>query len=188
MKKPTPFFSRQIDDAIIFAAKAHKDQFRKTDLSIPYVSHPIGVGLILHKAGFSDDVIIAGILHDVVEDCDVTINEIRSTFGNEIAFLIEKVSENKELSWLKRKEEYLQVVLNAPIEVKAIVVADKLHNIQSIIKALENKEDIWKFFNKDKKAVIENYINFVKNITQKWDHPLLTELEVATRHLKKITG
>jgi (p)ppGpp synthase/HD superfamily hydrolase len=76
-----------IDLAIEVAAKAHENQFRKgTD--IPYITHPLAVGLILAKAGCSDDVIIAGILHDTVEDTSITLDYIRDTFGNKVSTIV----------------------------------------------------------------------------------------------------
>ena len=185
MKYKHQFFNRRIDNAIIFAAKAHKNQFRKTDPSIPYIYHPVSVGFILRRAGFSDDVVIAGILHDVIEDCGKTVKELRDIFGKKVSFLVEKVSENKKLPWEKRKEEYLRGVINAPAEVKAISVADKLQNIQSIIIALEKHQNIWKFFNRNKKMTIEHYVHFVKTLKQKWHHPLLKELEASVKYLEK---
>lgn len=187
MKKPSKIFSERIDEAIIFAAKAHKNQFRKTDPSIPYVCHPISVGFILRQAGFSDDVVIAGILHDVIEDSGKTTEEIRDIFGKKVSLLVEKVSENKKLPWEKRKEDYLKTVMNASADVKAISAADKLHNAQSIINDLEKHRNIWKFFKKDKETTVGNYVHYVKMLKQKWHHPLLKELEMTIKYLKRIS-
>ena len=88
-------FNEQLDRAISFATKAHKEQFRKTDPSLPYIYHPISVGFILLRAGFSDEIVIAGILHDVIEDCGVKPEELKSIFGDKITEWVEAVSENK---------------------------------------------------------------------------------------------
>src|SRR3989344_903181 len=124
-------FNEQIDKAISFAVKAHKDQFRKTDPSLPYIYHPISVGFILLRAGFSDEVVIAGILHDVIEDCGVTAEKLESEFGEKVTFLVKSVSENKEDSWEKRKQDYSDKITRSSSEVKAISAADKIHNIYS---------------------------------------------------------
>ena len=81
-----------IDQAIIFAAIAHKDQTRKST-NIPYVSHPFAVGMILQKAKCSDEVVAAGILHDTLEDTSTTYEELAEEFGTKVAQLVRSASE-----------------------------------------------------------------------------------------------
>src|SRR5438874_1580318 len=98
-----PAFSARYDAALVLAARAHRDQLRKgTD--IPYIAHPTHVSVILIRHGFGEDLAIAGLLHDVVEDCGVPLNRIAADFGDEVARLVEAVSETKsadgaELPW-----------------------------------------------------------------------------------------
>ena len=81
-----------IDLAIEVAAKAHQNQVRKgTD--IPYITHPLAVGIILAKAGCSDEVIVAGILHDTLEDTPLTLDCIQETFGPRVASIVKGASE-----------------------------------------------------------------------------------------------
>src|SRR5690625_166714 len=93
-----------INQAIYFATKAHEGQVRKVSQS-PFIFHPLAVGCILNDAGADEDAIIAGILHDTVEDTDVTLNDIKETFGENIANLVDGCSENKTLSWEQRKQQ-----------------------------------------------------------------------------------
>ena len=79
--------STKLLDAIEFASLAHKDQVRKGE-PIPYVSHPFAVGLILLNTGYSEDVVIAGILHDVVEDTKFSSKDIEEKFGLKISELV----------------------------------------------------------------------------------------------------
>lgn len=136
-----------------FAAAAHLRHVRKgTD--IPYLTHLAGVTLILARAGFDrDEVLAAALLHDSVEDTEVSINDIASAFGDEIATLVEAVSEVKHdvsgatLPWRVRKEEYLGRLSRVSIEARAIALADKLHNLGTLIDDLEHDPRVWKRFN-----------------------------------------
>jgi (p)ppGpp synthase/HD superfamily hydrolase len=94
-----------IDRAVRLAAKAHQGQLRKfTD--IPYFTHPVGVALILAQYGFSEELIAAGLLHDTVEDSDLSIEDIKSRFGLKIAGIVEGCSEpDKTQEWYYRSLE-----------------------------------------------------------------------------------
>ena len=178
-------FNEQIDKAISFAVKAHKDQFRKTDSSLPYIYHPVSVGFILIRAGFSDDVVIAGILHDVIEDCGITSEELKSVFGEKITDLVQSVSENKNDSWEKRKQDYSDRIMKFSPEVKAIAAADKLHNIYSLINTIKTGGDIDKLFKKDKMTTVDYYTNFTESLIKNWFHPIVDELRLASEQLRK---
>src|SRR6266567_4013183 len=99
--KANPRFQK----ALSFAAEAHARQERKgTDF--PYVSHPIRVAEILDRFGCSEDAIVAGFLHDTIEDASVTVNDIGATFGPRVAALVAAVSEpDKSLPWKTRKKQ-----------------------------------------------------------------------------------
>ena len=140
-----------IESAIELALKAHQNQFRKgTD--IPYITHPLTVGIILAKAGCPDEAIIAGILHDTVEDTSVTLGCIRDTFGERVSNIVEGVSEpDKSLPWEERKQHTIEYLKTAPMEVKFVALADKLDNIKAIARDyMEIGEAIWNRFNKGK--------------------------------------
>jgi len=126
-----------------FAAAAHKDQQRKAN-AVPYISHCAAVGLILQSAGFPSAVVSAGILHDVLEDTPVTEEQIEKSFGSTVAGLIHGVSEpDKALSWKVRKQNYCTMISEASEETLAIVAADKIHNIHSMLLHDEMGGDLW---------------------------------------------
>lgn len=123
-----------LDEALVFAAKAHQGQFRKgTD--IPYISHPYAVGLILQGAGCREEVVAAGILHDLLEDTEITLDQLREEFGQEIAGIVEGCSEpeHDELPWETRKEHTIAYLKSAPMEIRMVTCADKLHNLRSML-------------------------------------------------------
>ena len=91
-----------LHESIVFANKAHKGQLRKgTD--IDYISHPMEVMQILTAMGADDDLIIAGVLHDTVEDTATTVEEIAEKFGSDIATLVAHHSQDKSQPWEERK-------------------------------------------------------------------------------------
>ena len=116
-----------------FAIKAHRGQVRKADIEKPMIIHPINVANILKEYGFDENVIAAGLLHDVVEDTKYTIEDIKKEFGTDIASLVMGDSEpNKSLSWEERKKYTIQTVKNLDLRHKAIVCADKISNLEDL--------------------------------------------------------
>ena len=142
-----------IDLAIEIALKAHQNQVRKgTD--IPYIIHPLAVGIILAKSGCSDEVIIAGILHDTVEDTSITLDDIRETFGKKVSLIVKGASEpDKSLIWEERKSHTQDFLKGASMEVRFVALADKLNNIRAIASDyVKIGETLWKRFNRGKDA------------------------------------
>jgi len=140
-----------IFDAIEFAARAHRGQYRK-GTKIPYLIHPLRVARILIEAKADDDLVIAGLLHDTLEDTPVTREEIQRTFGAQVAAWVAGVTEpDKSNSWEFRKQHTLTHLVDAPIEMVLIACADKLDNIQSIRKDHEKVgDDCFNRFNRPK--------------------------------------
>ncbi len=92
-----------IDKAIQFAAIAHEGQYRK-GTNIPYIIHPVSVGFLLQSIGCDEEVIVAGLLHDTVEDTDTELDDIKREFGERVASLVFSASEpDKTLTWEERK-------------------------------------------------------------------------------------
>ncbi len=143
----TPY---RVDEAIVFATKAHAPKLRK-GTNIPYITHPFGVALILARAGFADeDTIIAALLHDTVEDAGVTLEELSQGFGAEVAEIVAGCSEpNKSLPWEERKRHTLEALRTASLAVRAVTCADKLHNLRSLrTDHAALGEEVWKRFNR----------------------------------------
>ena len=157
-----------IDLAIEVAAKAHKNQFRKgTD--IPYITHPLAVRIILARAGCTDKVIVAGILHDTLEDTALTFRELTDTFGEKVADIVQGASEpNKTLPWEDRKAHTLQFLKTAPPEVILVTCADKLHNIRTTtVEHNRIGDEVWSRFSRGKKEQEWYYRGLVKSLIAK---------------------
>jgi (p)ppGpp synthase/HD superfamily hydrolase len=138
-------------DAIEFAARAHRGQYRK-GTGIPYLIHPLNVARTLIEAGCEEDVVVAGLLHDTVEDTPVTLADIRTQFGEAVAQLVEAASEpDKSDTWENRKRHTIESLEKAPEEVHFLVCADKLDSILTIRNDYERMgESVWKRFNRPK--------------------------------------
>lgn len=121
-----------IDRAIAFAVRAHAGQMRKgTDT--PYIVHPFGVAMLLARAGCSPDAVTAGLLHDTIEDCGVAAAELAAEFGPQVAAIVVGCSEpDRTLPWEERKRHTFTFLRAAPLEVKLVSCADKLHNIRAM--------------------------------------------------------
>ena len=146
----------EIDRAFWYAVKAHKGQKRKDGVT-PYISHPIEVAEITGTMTSDPRVIAAALLHDVVEDTPVKIYDLVRVFGVFIADLVADETENKrsdqpaEDTWEVRKKEMIVRIGSASKEAKMISLADKLSNLRSIKKDLqENGDVIWTWFHQDK--------------------------------------
>ncbi|MDL4840130.1 HD domain-containing protein [Aquibacillus rhizosphaerae] len=170
--------------AISYATTKHTGQKRKVD-DAPYIIHPYRVGMLLSQEACPEDIIIAGLLHDVVEDTDGTLEEIRSLFGEEVATLVEFASEpNKSLSWEDRKKHTIETIKTAPLAAKLVVCADKVDNLSSI---LENEQqlgsNIWRSFKRDKSSQQWYYLNVYKSLISGIDQKNQPNLFLSYKNL-----
>lgn len=154
--------------AIRVALEAHKNQRRK-GTEIPYVVHPIEVGIILGENGAAQDVIIAGMLHDTIEDTDLTLQNIRRMFGRHIAELVAGASESNRgvpgVTWEQRKQHTIDYLKTASEEVQMIACADKLSNMRSIFDDYkEIGEKLWDRFNAGYEKQKWYYTNLVESL------------------------
>ena len=128
--------NQRINEAITFAVEAHGDQRRKV-MNTPYILHPMEVASIIAGMKDDEDLVIAAVLHDCVEDTPVSLEQIREKFGDRVAAIVGRETENKREdlppseSWLIRKQESLEILKNADVDVKMLWLGDKLSNMRS---------------------------------------------------------
>ncbi len=158
---------KKMFEAIEFATKAHAGQFRKAT-RVPYIIHPLSVAQILIEHNCDETLVIAGILHDTVEDTPITLPDIAKQFGQPIADLVESLSEpDRSDTWENRKQHTIDYLKNVPTEVLLVACADKLHNIRSIRKDyVRQGEKVWTRFNRPKSS-------------QQWYYQALADLFTA---------
>lgn len=157
-----------LDRAIEVAVKAHTKQKRK-GTRMAYITHPFAVGVLLAKAGCSEDVIAAGLLHDVVEDARVNPKRIREEFGEKVASIVEQCTEpDKRRPWEKRKQHTLDSLEEAGLEVKFVACADKLHNIRTIGTDYRMIGDrVWRRFRRGREDQKWYYTSLLKSLRPK---------------------
>ena len=139
--------SEAVWEAIELAARAHRGQVRK-GTGVPYLVHPLGVARLLIEHGLPEEVVIAGVLHDTVEDTAVTLGELEARFGAGVAGLVAALSEpDKAAPWEVRKQHTLDGLRVAPLEVVLASCADKLDNLRSLQEDLSRMgEALWGVF------------------------------------------
>ncbi|WHZ03866.1 HD domain-containing protein [Neobacillus sp. YX16] len=178
-----------VEKALQLASKSHEGQYRK-NTDIPYITHPVAVGMLLVKNGYSEEIVASGILHDTVEDTELTLEDIKREFGTKIAEIVEGSSEpDKSLPWKDRKEHTIEYLKGASEEIRIVVCADKLHNIRSIIRDYEIVgEEVWARFNAGKEQQKWYYTNIVESLGSQSTFDLLTELRNEVNRLFRETA
>jgi (p)ppGpp synthase/HD superfamily hydrolase len=187
-------YSVALDRALAMAARAHRTQTRKGG-DVPYVQHPVHVAFILLKHGLPEPVLVAALLHDVVEDCGVDPEEIARQFGDAVAELVAHVTEtktdagsNEVRPWRVRKEEQLAALSNASPDVAALKAADALHNCHSTLNDLRTnangKAAAWARFNAPPADQVWWYQSVARGVRSRLGaHALADELDAAVAEL-----
>jgi (p)ppGpp synthase/HD superfamily hydrolase len=170
-----------LKSAFDWAAVWHKDQQRKyPGVVVPYMSHVAGVASILSRHGFSESVVAAGALHDVMEDCGVAHATLVAKFGAEVADLVRHVSEeDKSKSWEERKRLYLEHFSNKPWEAQAITLADKIDNLQSIVVCATSFGDPWAMFKRGRDVQLGRFAELRDRARRLAAHPLIDDYAQA---------
>ena len=164
--------SKLLDRAIVFATKAHSGTLRKKD-GIPYILHPMEVASIAGGITTDEEVLTAALLHDTVEDTNVTLDTIKSQFGDRVAALVASETEDKRRdrspaeTWMQRKMESLAALRNAVDPgVHVLWLSDKLANMRSFARQYEKEGDrMWKDFNQTDPAQQAWYYRTIEALT-----------------------
>ena len=122
-----------IEKALMYAVLAHSGQVRKGKPSEPAIVHPLAVAEILRQYGADDNVIAGAYLHDVPEDTDRALEDIKKSFGEDIMHLVDVASElDKTKTWEERKKDKIEKMKRKTLREKLIVIADKISNIEDL--------------------------------------------------------
>lgn len=163
----------KLEEAIIYATILHQGKVRKLEGN-PYILHPIEVAQILSTMTDDEEIITAGILHDIVEGTDGTLEEIEKRFGERVADLVESDSEEKNVeyedsaAWKRSKEESLKDLKNSKdIGMKMLWLADKLANIRSLAGLYsERGETVWQEFSQTEPDMLRWYYSSIAEIVE----------------------
>ena len=186
----------KIQKAINSASRLHRGQTRKDDDSMPYVSHVFAVGWILAEYTNDEDLIVAGILHDVLEDVkNYRFDDMKNDFGARVAEIVQEVTEDKDpnvktderATWQERKNKYLENLKNDSFEGMMLCAADKIHNVRSLITAYgEHGEKLWDMFNAPADKKVWFYEEIAKVLKEKLDSPITKVLDIEIEKIKKL--
>jgi len=178
-------FSRQVERALHLVIDAHDGQVRKGDARSPYVVHPLHVAMMLSRWGMDEDVIVAGLLHDVVEDCeDWTVERVEAEFGAHIATIVDELTEDKSQTWEQRKQAGIDGVDGMSPQAATVKAADKLHNLESLLAELRAAADpanVWKNFKGGRSGTLRVAGEMVEALRRRVDPRLGRALALALK-------
>lgn len=180
-------WTKKEQEAVQFSFRAHKKQKRKgTDIA--YVSHPMIVGLILGRLKAGSEAVIAGILHDIIEDTDYTKRDIEKQFGSEVAKLVEEVSEtDRDLPYRERKERAAAKLYKVSDKAVLVKAADVLSNMTDLESDLEEKGgEAFTIFHSGKNEKISQIERVVKILISRLENEeLILNLKETFKEIKK---
>lgn len=182
----------KLQRAFAYAAKMHAGQARKAT-TVPYLSHLMAVASLVLEAGGDEEMAIAALLHDVVEDCGgmPRLREIRKQFGARVARIVEGCTDSfvePKPSWIERKRGYIEEVMHADAETRLVSVSDKLHNVRTILADYRKDGDaIWARFNGKKDGTLW-YYRALSDEYGRTPNRITHELELAVRELERLCG
>lgn len=197
-------YSDVINHALAFSAKHHDRQVRK-GTKLPYLTHPANVAVILTRYGCDIETVVAGILHDVIEDCvrdgytrEMLEQRIGDKFGGKVLETVLAVTYRRhdddgvELSTEDRKADYLERLSEANEEARWVCAADKIHNASSTLADLRrtiDPETVWSRFSGGKAATARWYGQVYERLREVgFKAPIMAELDKVSSELQKLAG
>lgn len=184
--------THRFEEALVHAYRLHHHQKRKGS-PVPYISHLLSVaGLVLENGGDEDEA-IAALLHDAVEDQGGrrTLEMITQNFGLRVAEIVESCSDSFTMikpPWKQRKETYLDHLRSASPSARLVSLADKVHNVRSILFSYQQiGEEVWKRFNGGKEGTLWYYQSLAQVFQEQSSDPLAMEFIRLVHELEKIT-
>lgn len=196
MTKSNILLNPFLRQAILYAVQTHElhQKQKRKGKDIPYILHPMTVGLLLAKAGADDEIIAAGILHDVVEDSvdehKVTVAMIRERFGERVAQMVHDVSEeDKSLTWSERKRAALEHIAHMNEASLWIKSADTISNTSELVDDIAKDGDVvFERFNASKQEILLNTVAVIKALIARWadygENPLTADLYTLQKTLE----
>ena len=198
---PITGYSDRINHAFAFAAKHHDRQVRK-GTRLPYLTHPANVAVILTRYGQDEPTVVAGILHDVIEDCvrehytrEMLEQRIGEKFGPDVLDTVLAVTlrdtddDGVELSSEERKDDYLARLADASERARWVCAADKVHNGSTILADLKRTIDantVWGRFNVGREGTVRWYRRVYERLAELgFDAPIMAELRSVAEALEE---
>lgn len=192
MNAMTIILSSQFESALIFANQLHQQQIRRVT-GVPYMSHLLSVCALVLEDGGSEDEAISALLHDAIEDQGGAIiaKIIREKFGDKIADIVEECTEDKNnnhLSWIERKQHFINQFITVSNSACRVILADKLHNARCNYYEWQNYQDSMEQFSQETKERIIWFYQSIFNLAQLKvkNSFLISQFEIIIQQLKQI--
>ena len=188
-----PKLGPRLQRAFRYAAAKHYGQTRKQS-AVPYLSHLMAVASLVLEAGGDEDMAMAALLHDVVEDCGgmPRLREIRKQFGARVAKIVEGCTDSfgePKPEWVERKKDYLREVQHAGVETRLVSASDKLHNVRTILADYrQHGEAIWSRFTGKREGTLWYYRALSDEYGRRSPNRITRELEIAVAQLERAVG
>lgn len=193
-------FSLAVDAALAYAGVRHHGQVRR-DSGAPYLVHLAHVGMLLARLGESEEVVIAGLLHDILEDTTSTPEEteavarhIADRFGGRVISAVRALTEPRrapdgsKIPWRERKRVYLAQLRSGGRIAHLVAAADKLHNLETLLHALDlgEPDEVWSWFTGDAEDTAWFYGQAIAILRDGLgaDHPLVEALDQGLARLE----
>lgn len=179
--------------AVAFASEKHASQTRKAS-TIPYIAHLIGVASLILEAGGDEDLAIAALLHDVVEDCGGApmLNEVRRRFGTRVAKVVDGCTDAYGVPkppWRERKESYIARLKKEDADTRLVSAADKLNNIRSILSDYRAiGEAIWSRFNGGRDGTLWYYRTLRDEFLRHKPNRITLDFDLAVHDLESLAA
>ncbi len=179
--------------AFEFAAKKHAKQMRKAS-TIPYIAHLMGVASLVLEAGGDEELAIAALLHDVVEDCGGApmLREVRRRFGARVAKVVDGCTDADTVPkppWRERKERYIARLKKEAAETRLVSAADKLNNVRSILSDYRAVgESVWSRFAGGRDGTLWYYRTLRDEFLRSKPNRVTRDLELAVNELELLTS
>lgn len=152
-------FTSATERAIQVALAAHDGQTRKGAEDEPYAVHPLHIALLLARLGVDEETVQAALLHDVVEDSpNWMIEDIENEFGARVSSIVAELTEDKSKTWEQRKQAGIEAVAGYSAEAATVKAADKLHNLESMVRVraeAKDAETFWAAFHGGRERTLE---------------------------------
>ncbi|MBK7878408.1 MAG: HD domain-containing protein [Planctomycetes bacterium] len=176
-------YSPRVEAALRAAHAAHAGQTRKSGGDVPYVTHPVHVALVLARLGAGETLLVAALLHDVVEDCPGwDLERVAREFGADVAAIVAELTEDKSRTWEERKLAGIEHARTFSLAAATVKAADKLHNLRTLVDELRATiapDHVWSRFRGGRTRTVELSQTLVDTLAPRIDPRLAAELRSA---------
>jgi len=184
---------QRFQKALRFAAQKHAGQARKAS-TVPYIAHLMAVASLVLEAGGDEDLAIAGLLHDVVEDCGgkKMLQEVQRRFGARVARIVDGCTDAYVIpkpEWRERKQAYIRRLKKEGSDTRLVSAADKLNNLRSILSDYrEVGESVWSRFNGGRDGTVWYYRTLLDEFMRDKPNRITRDLDLAVNELEALVN